>query len=215
MSQPTDLSNLAELGIASGTAWINKYPTYIVDFITSAEYLALHETMRADIQEQKQTEALRRAATAELKAVNAKINAQLRNLKDYIVDEYGKENVYVHYPAYGIILSIKGYTLPVDNDTRARSLDLIVAELSKPGHPLANKKYGLAFWTAQRDTQRATWASIKSIDGKRSILSGRLTIARNKAKELQSRLRMHIRATFGDNQRSVLRDFGFQAEKYK
>ena len=94
-------------------------------------------------------------------------------------------------------------------------MDILIQELSKPNNPIATKKYGLRFWISQRDEHKEIWASSKAIDGTRSIYADKLKTAKLEAKRLQSRLRMHLRATYGEQYKSIWRDFGFQNEKYK
>lgn len=215
MATPSDLTNLAQTGITSGTVWGSKYPTLIVSFVNQPDYLLFHETMRNDILIQKQNDATRREVTSRLKAVNKTINSHLKNLKDYLSDEYGKDISKVWYAAYGIEKKGSLYILPTDNDGRGRSLDILIQELSKPNNPIATKKYGLSFWINQRDEHKEIWASSKAIDGTRSIYADKLKTAKLEAKRLQSRLRMHLRATYGEQYKSIWRDFGFQNEKYK
>lgn len=215
MATPSDLTNIAEAGITSGETWRNKYPNYVTDFVTSFDYLTLHQELRANIIKQKQNDADRRDATKKLKDINKEIDKRIKNLKDYIADEYEKERVKTIYPAYCIEFNKSVYKLPADNDNRMRGLDMIVMELSKADNPLKSKKYGLDFWTAQRDAHRTAWALNKEIDGQRSLLSKALTVGKAECKRLQLRLRTHLKATFFDNYKNVWRDFGFQAEKYK
>ena len=215
MAAPIDYINIAELGVTSGTAWKTKYPTLTVSFITVTEYLNLHTDMRTNAVKTKQLNADRKQATDILKAIHKLIGKHLYNLKGYIIDEFGKENAIRLYDQYGIIHKGKKYAFPSDNDDCGRSLDMVVAELSKPAHPLANKKYGLDFWIVQRDAQRAAWATNKTMDGERSMLTATLQSQKKEAVKLQARLRTHLRAAFGDSYKSVWRDFGFQNEKNK
>ena len=215
MATPSDLTNLAQTGITSGTVWGSKYPTLVVSFVNQPDYLSFHETMRNDILIQKQNDAIRREVTDKLKTVNKTLNRYLKNLKDYLSDEYGKESVKVLYVAYGIEKKNGTYGFPTDNDGRARALDILIQELSKPNNPIATKKYGLNFWISQREEHKAIWASSKAIDGTRSIYADKLKTAKLEAKRLQSRLRMHLRANYGEQYKSIWRDFGFQNEKYK
>ena len=215
MAAPVDYINIAELGVTSGNAWKTKYPTLTVSFITVTQYLDLHTSMRANAVKIKQLNADRKQATDTLKAIHKLIGKHLANLKSYIVDEYGKENAIRLYDQYGIIRKKDKFSFPSDNDDCGRSLDMVVQELSKPAHPLANKKYGVDFWIVQRDAQRAAWNTNKTMDGERSMLTATLQAQKKEAIKLQSRLRTHLRAAYGDAHKSVLRDFGFQNEKNK
>ena len=210
---PTDFLNIAELGITSGTAWSSKYASFNAGFITKSAYLAHHVTMRDTILSQIATNDARSQAVLALKESNLSITKHTKFLKSYLAEEYDN-NAKTYYAGYGIITNGKLHTIPTDNDHRMRSLDTLVAELDKPNCPLQDKKFGLAFWTALRDTHRANWTAMKTYDGDRSINSDNLKTAKKQAMSYQSRLKASIKINYPDNYKAVYRDFGFQTEKY-
>ena len=210
---PTDLLNIAELGITTGNAWTTKYAAFNPGFITKVAYLAHHVTMRDTILAQIATNDARSQTVLALKSANADITKYSKFIKTYLQEEYD-DNAKTYYAGYGIITFGKSHTIPTDNDHRMRSLDTLVAELAKTNNPLQDKKYGLAFWTDLRDRHRLNWTNKKTYDGDRSINSNSLTTAKKEAVSYQTRLRASIKIMYPDNYKSILRDFGFQSEKY-
>jgi hypothetical protein len=210
---PTDFLNTAEVGITSGTSWDNKHASFNPGFITQADYLAHHTSMRATILAQIATNDARNQVVLNLKTVNALISKHTKFIKNYLTEEYYND-AKTYYTGYGIITIGRAYSIPTDNDHRMRSLDTLVTELSKPNNILADKKFGLAFWEDLRDQHRANWTSLKTYDGDRSMNSDALKLAKKQALSYQSRLRASIKIMYPTNYKAVLRDFGFQSEKY-
>jgi hypothetical protein len=210
---PTDFLNVAELGITSGNAWASKYPNFNPGFMSQADYLAHHTVMRDTILSQIATNDARSQAVLALKDANADITKYAKFIKVYLAEMYDND-AKSYYAGYGIVAINKGYGIPVDNDHRMRSLDTLITELSKPNNPLAAKKFGLAFWTALRDTHRENWTNLKVFDGDRSMNSDTLKNTKKEALSYQSRLRASIKINYPTNYKSVYRDFGFQTEKY-
>ena len=203
---PTDLLNVAELGITSGNAWDSKYPSLNAGFITQTDYLQHHIDMRDAILLQINTSDVRNQAILGLKESNDDISKYAKFIKTYLEEEYDTDSK-TYYVGYGIVM-------PKDNDHRMRSLDTLITELNKVGNPLKNKKYGLTFWTALRDKHRTNWTNLKVYDGDRSMNSNNLKVAKKDALSYQSRLRSIIKIMHPTNYKSVYRDFGFQSEKY-
>jgi hypothetical protein len=210
---PTDMLNIAETGISSGNAWADKYPNFEPGFISQLDYLTHHSNMRDTIFTQVATNSARSQAVLGLKEANGDITKYGKFVKGYL-EELFDDKAKSYYSAYGIVPMGKNYGIPTDNDHRMRSLDTLVAELSKPNNPLKIRKYGLAFWTVLRDKQRFNWTNLKKYDGDRSINSDILKNAKKQALSYQSRLRASIKVYYPLNYKSVQRDFGFQSEKY-
>lgn len=210
---PTDLLNVAQLGITSGTAWADKYPTMTAMFITQQDYLQHHLDMRTTALAQIANNDARNQTIAALKGINTTINTHTKFLKNYLLEEFA-DQAKNYYTGYGMVLDNKSYRIAIDNDRRMSALDTLIAELQKANNPLANKKYGLAFWIALRDGHRFHWTNLKNYDGNRSMNSDSLTQAKKEALGLQSKLRSLLKINYSSNYKAVWRDFGFQNEKY-
>ena len=48
MANPTDLINVAELGIRNGTIWNDRYQDLTLKNLAQADYLLLHQTLKAN-----------------------------------------------------------------------------------------------------------------------------------------------------------------------
>mgnify|MGYP000845390320 FL=1 len=206
--------NIAELGIASGKAWQEKYPNYKTDFITAEEYYNKHLVFRNNIIQQQQNEGERRGVTLQLKNANKTIDKAIPNLKNYLVEMYGKDSASSYFSTYGIIQTSRGLQFPTDNDARSNAIHLVIFAMSKENNPFKDRKYGLTFWESIHQEHRTAWEESKRIDGNRSILSNKLKIEKEEALKLQSRLRTQLKVSFPENYKSMWRDFGFQEEKY-
>ena len=107
------------------------------------------------------------------------------------------------------------YNIPTDNDNRSKTMEILIAKLSETNNPFApNAQFGLAAWTDVYNRHKTLWAVAKDADGQISVLSK--TVSQNKvtAKLYQKRLRQQVTVDYPDMYTSILRDFGFQKEKY-
>ena len=211
---PTDLINIATLGITTGNSWGVNYPTLVVSFTTQSEYTSFHTDFRNRLLERQDVESKRILSISNLRKANKELAAGVKFLKAYLLEEYGKNDALSHYSEYGLVLESKTYRFPIDNDDRMKKLDTLVNTLSAPNNPFRDKKYGLAYWENLRNEHRNSWTLCKTLDGNRSVLAKAIQLDKKKALDLQSRLRQQVKINDKENYKSIWRNLGFQSEKY-
>ena len=211
---PTDLINIATLGITTGNSWAVNYPNLVVNFTTPNEYTTFHTDFRNRLLERQENESKRILSISHLRKVNKELMASIKFLKAYLVEEYGKIDALTHYSEYGLVFESKTYRFPMDNDDRMKKLDTLIHTLSMPNNPFQGKKYGLTYWKNLRDEHKTNWTLCKTLDGNRSVLAKAIQLDKKKALNWQSRLRQQVKINDKENYKSIWRNLGFQAEKY-
>lgn len=215
MPSPTDLINLAQLGVTTGTTWGQKYSSLTVKNIPQNLYLSFHQDFRTDVISLMQLHNERKQVTTDFKAINADIKKAESALKKLIALRYGKNNLAAQYAAHGITKKRTTSGFPVDNDNRMRALDILIATMSTPGHLFANDvDYGLDKWLILKSKHQTLWQRAKEIDGSIGALSNKVKANKKVVKQYQTLLRKQISIDYADNYKGIWRDFGFQTEKY-
>ena len=215
MASPTDLVNLAQLGVTTGTNWGQKYSILTVKNVPQTVYLLFHQDFRTDVVSLVQLHNERRQITTDFKAINSEIKKNEASLKKLIALRYGKDNLIAQYAAHGIIKKGSLYGFPVDNDNRMRGLDILIATMSAPGHLFANDiDYGLDKWLSLKSKHQLLWQRAKEVDGSIGALSSKVQTNKKIVKQYQVLLRRQISIDYPTNYKGILRDFGFQVEKY-
>ena len=211
---PTDLINIATLGITTGNSWGINYPNLVVNFTTPSEYTAFHTEFRNRLLERQENESKRILAISNLRKANKELATSIKFLKSYLLEEYGKEDAVTHYSEYGLVLENRIYRFPKDNDDRMKKLDTLINTLSAPNNPFQHKKYGLTYWENLRNEHKLNWNLCKTLDGNRSVLAKAIQLDKKKALNWQSRLRQQVKINDKENHKSIWRNLGFQSEKY-
>lgn len=170
----------------------------------AVEYAALLESRQT-------LGAGRRPITGELKALDQLVNKHVINVKNYLVELYGREKALTHYPEFGIMRVGKTYTFPLDRNERISALDRLVQAL--PRHGLVNQRYGMTFW---QDISSRYVALNHKAGNTDSALTARVRDKNQLKAELRKVLQslvLLLQANYPDNYRSVLRQWGFHKEK--
>ncbi len=215
MAIVSNLNNIIAIGTASSVAWSTKYTDLTIKNLDVADYTASNAQFKADVTEITALHATRKQTTNNFAALNKTINSSISKLKKLINIRYKGKVITTEYQQYGIINLGTTYAIPTDNDARARSLDILVSKLSQAGNALANDPdIGLAYFTDLRNTHASLWALSKQSDGRISVLSASLKINKESIVQDQKRLRQQITVDYPATYKAVLRDFGFQKEKY-
>lgn len=164
------------------------------------------------IDERMNLDASRRPLTGELTEMDAAINNHLSNVKAYIAEQFGKDRAQDYYPEFGILKIGKTYQLPIDRNERLTSLERLVSALTK--YSLVNQRYGVNFWKEVQARYSQLLYQAGSTDSRRSArVKDKNELKRDLKKTLQS-LVLLVQANYPDTWKSVLRQWGFQKEKY-
>lgn len=140
------------------------------------------------------------------------MDSHISYVKGYIDDKYDKKDATSYYGAFGIFYKYKKYAFPQDQNKRLASLKLMVSGLQK--HELEDRKYGLAFWTDIMNSYETLLAQSNTLDGGISVKVGDKNVIKKRLKKGLTAIVNGIKSNHPDTYKQVLRDWGFQKEKY-
>jgi hypothetical protein len=146
----------------------------------------------------------------------AKLDTLMNNsvgyLKGYLNDEVGKDAAPSYYPQFGFEKVGSAYTYPRDRNKRSEALKQTLLAIDSLG--FGAKKYGTTFWQAIKTEYDDLLIKAATTDG---------TVAGKVASKNQLRagiVKTHnslihaIRANYPDTWKAIIREWGFQKEKY-
>jgi hypothetical protein len=154
----------------------------------------------------------RKPVTSQLKDLDKEIDKFIPNVKNYIVDKYGREKATDYYNEFGIEKINNIFCLPKDRTQRKTALNRLLVAITK--HQLDTQRYGLAYW---QDVSTRFNNLLNQANESDSTLSAKVN-SKNQLKtqvsEILQSLVYLIKANHPKTWRSVLREWGFQREKY-
>jgi hypothetical protein len=212
---PTDYVNVSERGVTIAKAWVANHSTFITPFVTQANFLLHHETMITKLQENKSIDGQQSSLTLKLKTSKKKLKDSVKFLKATILEEAGDKNIaeswYINYGLRKVNSSI--WSFSTDNDTAKQQIDILITKLSEPNNPIANRKFGLAYFTDLRDEFVTAWDTSKALKSQKTVISQECIALKTQAILYQRDLKKMIEMSFrGQNINKVLREFGFLSE---
>lgn len=147
-----------------------------------------------------------------LKALDKKMDDHLSYVKAYITEKYKKTNATSYFPAFGIEYKDDRYAFPRDQNKRQFALDLMLDALDKNG--FNEKEFGKDFWEEIRKNYGELITQATALDGAISTnVGGKNVLKMNLARGLNAIVHS-IKSNYPDTYKHVLRDWGFQKEKY-
>jgi hypothetical protein len=154
----------------------------------------------------------RKPITEELSQLDKQINTHIANVKHYLADAYPRVKALSFYPEFGIVRVGKTYQLPIDRNERANALERLVVALTK--HNLQNQRYGQAYWKDVAARYQHLMNQAGNTDSKVSAHVRDKNQLKTQIKKVLQSLILLVQANYPDNWRNVLRQWGFQKEKY-
>lgn len=154
----------------------------------------------------------RKPLTEELAQLDKEINSRIANVKHYLADVYPRQKALSFYPEFGIVRVGKAYQLPIDRNERATALERLAAALAK--HNLHNQRYGQAYWKNIAGRYQSLMNQAGNTDSKVSERVKDKNHLKHEIKKVLQALILLVQANYPDNWRHVLRQWGYQKEKY-
>ena len=208
---PAKDADLGNLGLNVANHWKTN-PQLTLLWITPAQHETNVTSYNASLLERNSTGGGRGEISKKLSALDREIDLGISAIKGYLVYKYEKNQAPSYYPQFGIAYKGKTFLLPRDRNKRNDALPLIVAAIAK--HGFGNEKYGTAFW-------QATAADYATLLGQASEVDGTVAVKVSAKNELRKTLvKTHnalinlLKANYPDTWKSVIREWGFQKEKY-
>ena len=164
------------------------------------------------LNERQSTGGDRKEKTLKLKALDVSINKGIAAIKGYLVYKYEKDNAASYYPQFGIERVGSIYILPLDRNKRQAALPIILSAVTT--HGFTSEKYGTAFWQATRDSYDTLLKEASAVDGTVAKKVSDKNELRKIIVKTHNSLIYSIKANYPDTYKNVIREWGFQKEKY-
>lgn len=211
LNVPLADADLKDVSILVDKAWqINPQITLI--WKTQPEFNIIVTDYSNTLMQRKSTGSERPEYTKKLELLDITIDRDIENVKRYLVEKYGKDSAPSYYAAFGIVKEDKMYKLPMDHNDRKDALDLLIPALTV--HGFQNNTFGLAYWTDVRTKFNEYLTKTVDIDGAVSNKVGDKNILKKQIKKVLNSLIKVIMGNYPDDYKNVLRNWGFQKEKY-
>lgn len=202
--------NLADVARQVAQIWQNK--NLNLQWITAADFKTLVDDFSAQLQVRMQEGTLRPQITARLKELDKTINKHLSYVKNYLIEEVGKNNAPAYYAQLGIERIGSVYKLPTDRNNRQSALQMLIKGIAERGY--GDRTYGTAFWQVILDEYTKLMNQAVEMD---SAISDKVNIknqTKDQVKKVLNALIYLIRANYPDSFNAELRIWGFHKEKY-
>ena len=186
--------------------WLTLLWLKVSDFVADA-------TLYNAILEQRLNMGTNRPQTGNaLENLEKTMDDAMAYVKSYILNKYKKGNEKSYYPSFGFVHQGDHYEFPTDRNRRVASLKLMVDAIKDNG--FEEQEYGMEFWSTILTQYEALVELSTTIDGEISEKVGGKNV-------LKDKLTKNLRAIIGiikynhpEIYKQVLRDWGFQKEKY-
>lgn len=180
-------------------------------WLTQPQFATTAAAYTTSLNQRDMTASRRGGLTATLEDLDRKIDKGESFIKNYLSEKYDS-NPEAHYAAFGIVYSKEQYTIPHDRDTRKKALLLIIPALAQFG--FEDKKYGLAYWQEIATQYPLLMKQTAAKDGETSTETGSKNVHKAELKRALNSIIFVLKGNYPDTWKSVLRDWGFQKEKY-
>jgi hypothetical protein len=208
---PNKDNDLITVAITVGRNW-EKAQELTLAWISQAEFKTCVNDFSSSLSTKNEKGGQRSPVTQKLKLVDKTINSSIKHVKGYLSEKYGEEEAKAYYPKFGIEHSKRGYNLPNERLNRMQALKMVVPALKEEG--LEDKKFGTQFWepivamyTQYVDNTIDMDGSIAKHVGNKEHCKQQIRLALNSIIFL-------LRANYPGTYKSMLREWGFQKEKY-
>ena len=210
-NNPTKDSDLNSLGTGTADKWLLQ-PQFTLLWITPAQHKTNVTDFAATLTQRKSTGGGRKEITKNLADLDKSIDQGIISIKNFLTYKYTKNNAPSYYPQFGIVRQGKNFVLPRDRNSRKDALPLIVAAIAV--HGFTDAKYDAAFWQATTETYETLLGQATNVDGAVSQKVSDKNQLRKTIVKTHNALIKLLQANYPDTYKSVIREWGFQKEKY-
>jgi hypothetical protein len=210
-NNPVKDNDISTLGQNTAAQWKNN-PGLTLVWITQAEHEANVQAFASTLGERMNTGSGRKEITGKLAALDKEINKGISNIKNFLVYKFGRSAAPTYYPQFGIEHNGHTFIAPKDRNKRAAALPLIVQAVAT--HGITDETYGQQFWQTTTASYLELMQQASNIDGTVSAKVGAKNEMRKTIKKTHNALINLLKANYPDTYTTVLRNWGFQKEKY-
>jgi len=208
---PTKDADVGNTGKQTVNKW-KDFPEFTLLWITQAEHEANVTNFADTLGERNSTGGGRKEITQKLSDLDTDLDNGITSIKNFLVYKYKKSNAPSYYPQFGIERVGKNFILPRDRNKRLETFPLIIAATATHGY--TDEKYNEAYWLAAKDYYTALMEQASAVDGTVSTKVGTKNELRKTIVKTHNALIKLLQANYPDTYRAVMREWGFQKEKY-
>ena len=199
----------------TGKAVVEKWkltPVITLVWMTPAEHETNVNAFAATLTVRNSTGGSRKEITQKLKSLDTAIDNGVSAVKNYLVYKYEKNNAPSYYPQFGIERVGSIFIMPRDRNKRKAALPLMVSGITT--HGFATEKYGTAYWQPIMAEYTTLMEQASGVDGTVSNKVSAKNELRKTIVKTHNALINILRGNYPDTYKSVIREWGFQKEKY-
>ncbi len=203
--------DLKDLGLTVAGTW-KQNPQITLVWTTQPVFEGQIVQFQTTLSERYTTGGGRSPITSELKELDKKADDGLVYVKDMFKEKYGKSNLSAYYPQLGLIKIRNAYKFPVDRNLRRESFKQLLLALT--AHGFDAEKYGTAYWQPIYTRYDELMKAATDTD---SLIAEKVKVKNQLREEILLTLNslIHIvKGNYPKDYKSVLREWGFQKEKY-
>jgi hypothetical protein len=208
---PSSDLKLKDLSNTISASW-NRNPGITLLWNQAGDFEITAKQFSSVLGQRLSTAGGRSVMTNELKSLVRKADLHIDFVKDYLKEKYGKEDCNSYYPQFGIVKHKSSFKFPRDHNKMSEAIERTVEAIETNG--FQDKSSGLVFWQDLSQQYNAALAATVSTDGNVSGLVKTKNKHREQIKKTLNALIHAIKANYPDTWTSVLREWGFQKEKY-
>jgi hypothetical protein len=208
---PRKDADLVPLGKGVGTAWSDD-PDITLKWTTVAKYKADVLAYDAALNERLSTGGERKEKTGKLSELDTLVDEGITWIKGALVYKYGKKNAPSYYPQFGIVKHGTTFIITRDRSQRLASLALTLAAVTT--HGMAAEKYGTAYWQQIINSYTTLQNEAAAVDGTVASKVSTKNELRANILKTNNALILVLKGNYPDTWQAVIREWGFQKEKY-
>ncbi|WP_432672004.1 hypothetical protein [Flavobacterium sp. SM2513] len=194
-----------------GEKWLlNPWLTLL--WLTVAKFVADAAKYNADLAIRLNKGANRPQTGNTLEHLEQEMDSVMAYVKNYIQRKYKKANEKAYYASFGFVHQVDHWEFPTDRNRRVASLKLMAVAIKENG--FQDEEYGQQYWDKMLTDYEALVKQSTTIDGEISLKVGEKNILKKDLTKGVRAIAGVIKHNHPDDYKQVLRDWGFQKEKY-
>jgi hypothetical protein len=205
---PSDIGNMWDVADKVCTKW-GATPALICFWKTQADYAKNVDDLGKIIGKRNASGGNVTPFATTLDQLDAKVAKGIQKLKLYLEDKYdGKPAAIKQYSRYGIVKVGTNYVLPIDQQLRLKSFEMVIKGIADDG--FGDKEYGTAFWTQLQADYKI--ALKQSTDNQQAIsgIVGQKDILKAEVKKVLQALLHLLEGNYPDTYESVALEWGYK-----
>ncbi len=158
------------------------------------------------------TGASRGSITSSLRRLDDEMDINIEHVKNRLAERLkSKQEAIARYREFGIVKE-KSYKLPMSREDRVKALPMLLNALNE--YQFLDTDFGIEYWTDMYARYEPLVNLARSTDGSVSSKVGTLNQYRSEVRKFQNCFIQIVKGNYPDTWKNMLRDFGFQKEKY-